>query len=368
MAKSLNQVIGAEILSGYIQDTIGGVPENILPAGFLAVDDRVMGVNTSYTRYTSTRQTARLTDYGAPSQKVDLVAVADVPVKLMHFFEHQSHSPQVLTALRAEEGSGLQKWGLQQIKRQAIEFGRRFTNTRLASVYSMLANGAIYWDGSGNLLPSSSSAIVTVDYQVPSGNKDQLNVFNEGNLLTASWATDGTDIIGAVNNIKDAALKLTGYPLKYAFYGKNVVNDILTNTVLKDLITNNASLNAQALANGGIPSPLLDLTWIPVSGAFYQDQDNSYQTFFAADTVVFTPEPTLDWVGVIEGAMPLPSNTGLMYKDVGTAVETIDTVYGMFSYARQINDPPTIKQYGGDTFLPVLKVPKAIFIADVEFS
>ena len=32
-----------------------------------------------------------------------------------------------------------------------------------------------------------------------------------------------------------------------------------------------------------------------------------------------------------------------------------------------LSDPVTVKQVAGDTFLPVLKVPKAIFIATVKF-
>ena len=40
----------------------------------------------------------------------------------------------------------------------------------------------------------------------------------------------------------------------------------------------------------------------------------------------------------------------------------------MFSYATVKDDPVTIKQVGGDTFLPALKVPAAIWQADVTPS
>jgi len=42
-------------------------------------------------------------------------------------------------------------------------------------------------------------------------------------------------------------------------------------------------------------------------------------------------------------------------------------IFGMFSYATVTADPPTVKQYAGDTFLPVICVPKSIFIATVKF-
>ncbi len=39
----------------------------------------------------------------------------------------------------------------------------------------------------------------------------------------------------------------------------------------------------------------------------------------------------------------------------------------MFAYGVVNVDPVTIKRVAGDTFLPVLKVPKAVFAATVKF-
>jgi hypothetical protein len=40
---------------------------------------------------------------------------------------------------------------------------------------------------------------------------------------------------------------------------------------------------------------------------------------------------------------------------------------GMFAYGMASADPPTAKIIYGDTFLPVLKIPSAIFVATVKF-
>jgi hypothetical protein len=42
-------------------------------------------------------------------------------------------------------------------------------------------------------------------------------------------------------------------------------------------------------------------------------------------------------------------------------------VSGMFAYAVVTADPLTIKMVAGDTFLPVIKVPTAVFQATVNF-
>ncbi len=39
--------------------------------------------------------------------------------------------------------------------------------------------------------------------------------------------------------------------------------------------------------------------------------------------------------------------------------------FGMFSYAKVTDNPVTVRHFAGDTFLPVLKVPAAVWIADV---
>jgi hypothetical protein len=45
----------------------------------------------------------------------------------------------------------------------------------------------------------------------------------------------------------------------------------------------------------------------------------------------------------------------------------MQTQAGMFAYGLASADPPSAKIVYGDTFLPVLKVPSAIFVATVKF-
>jgi hypothetical protein len=51
--------------------------------------------------------------------------------------------------------------------------------------------------------------------------------------------------------------------------------------------------------------------------------------------------------------------------DALTAVNNLSIVYGKFSYGVPTHDPVGVKHYAGDTFLPLLKVPSAIFQVDV---
>jgi hypothetical protein len=52
---------------------------------------------------------------------------------------------------------------------------------------------------------------------------------------------------------------------------------------------------------------------------------------------------------------------------VGSLRSNVTTAAGMFAYGLLNTDPVTVKMVAGDTFLPVLKVPGAIYIATVKF-
>ena len=92
------------------------------------------------------------------------------------------------------------------------------------------------------------------------------------------------------------------------------------------------------------------------------------QPLVGDDQVAFTPEPTPDWIGWLEGTYPVPTSVGTVNGDAAlTLRSSVTTAAGLFAYGVLNVDPVTVKMVAGDTFLPVLKVPKAIFIAQVRF-
>lgn len=361
MTKAIEQVLGADNLSGLIQGVVSGVPDDLLPAGFMPGGGNVRqvdGAAATYHKVEGTRQTARLVHYGAPSVKRSLQGITEVPVKLIHTFEHQHHTPATMMNLMEEGNQAKQRMGAQTVARQVGEFGRLFQNLRISSVYSALNMGAIYFDGDGHLLPTSSGAVVTVNFQVPAANKNQL-----GGIIGASWATAGTDIPLDVAQIRGQARKTTGYPLKYAFFGENIPTYLAGNDYVKQMLFNNEALTGE-IARGDVPDGLLKLTWRPLNEAFFVDSAGTAQEWTGADTVIFAPEPSPEWWEWVEGTYPVPQNLQIT-SDASSALSGLSPIPGAFSYAEITTDPPGIKHMAGDTFLPLLKVPAAIYIATV---
>ena len=365
MSKTLEQILGFENLTGLIQDPRGGVPAELIPPGFTntAGAQQVAGDSAKYTKVAGTRQTARLVQYGSPSVKRGLKNVSEVPVKLMHTHEHINHEMRVLTALRQYDNPQLQMRGQQEVDRQTAGFRMLFNNLRASTIFSIFRFGQIYFDGAGELLPTSSGAVTTVDFTVPAGNKNQLDVFGAGAIIGASWATAGTDIIGDMHALRKAARKLTGYPLRHAFYGENILGYFLGNDKLKEFLVRNPAMQT-ALISGDIPDGLFGLNWHPFYEAFFEDSGGTLRDWWSGDTITFTPDPSPDWWDWLLGSYEVPTELGIA-SDASAALANFATQHGMFSYASITTDPPGIKHNAGDTFLPTLKVPGAIFIADV---
>lgn len=365
---TLQDVLGGPNLCGVIRGTATGIP-NVFPDKFYQVDKTVDRDSGEYHRVSGTRTVARMSAYGSPSQQRNLRGVDAVPVKLIHSVESfLLPTADYLNLLQFDDLSK-QKRGIEEVTRQVREFRKNFDNLRVAALTQLLFQGAIYWDGYGNLLPSSSGAKTIADFGVPAANKGQLDPLAEGsNLIDVTWDNAAANIDKQLVKLRQVATRLTGYPIKYAFYGRNVPTYLTNNTKLQNYFVRSAGDISQYLSTADVPSPLLGLTWRPAYEAFFEDATGTLQALCGDDQVVFTPEPSTDWLGWLEGTYPVPTSVGTVAVDAGDALRnSVSTQAGMFAYGVVNTDPVTVKMVAGDTFLPVLKVPKAIFIATVKF-
>lgn len=358
MAKSLQSILGYVTLTKAIWETTAGIP-NPLPDSFFKVTQKTIKDRGRYVQYTGERRTAQLVKYGAASRAADLRDVKERDIKLLHTFMSQKLDPFVLKYLRSPDSYELDT-GLQELKRQIRQFAFRFQNTRVASVAQVLRTGYLYWDGDGNLLPTSSGAVDSHNFQLPANNQNQLN-----GIITASWALNSTDIPLQLRNLKKRAARTTGYPLKYAFYGENVPSYMTQNDYVLDYLARNPKWNEKYLesSHGEIPDGLFGLTWIPVYEMFYEDSAGTNQDLWSGDSIVFTPDVTEEWWGMMEGSYEVPRSIDIA-SSAEAAFRNLDTVYGMFGYSVPVHDPVTITAYSGDTFCPLLTNPNVVYSAD----
>ncbi|HTW96015.1 MAG TPA: hypothetical protein VMD30_14530 [Tepidisphaeraceae bacterium] len=361
---NINDILGGPNLVGMIQATKSGIPDPF-PAEFYNVDSQVDGDTGEYTVFTGQRGTATMSAYGAPSKAAQFRNISKKTVKLIHTIESISLPISTYINLLNYNDLTKQRLGITEVTRQIKEFKRRFANLRVAAMTSALFNGQIYFDGAGNLLPSSTGAATTVDYNIPAGNIGEVDPLGTGTPIVSGWSNASTNIDTQIQALLQAAVQLTGYELKHAFYGKNVAHYLTGNTNLGNYFYRNLQFNPGFVQTADIPNPLLGLTWHKAYYTFFEDQNGNRQTLVGDNQVVFTPDPSPDWIGVLEGSYAVPTDVGRITDGDESTVSKMQVAHGMFAYGRQIDDPVTAKIVAGDTFLPVIKNPLAIMIATV---
>lgn len=357
MSKTLSQILGGVSMTTAAQSVQRGLP-NVLPASFMQVTRRVVGNSVRWNKVDGGRELARLAQYGSPAQLVGRKGLSQAQATLAHVFEQITHDPMVLQNLQRTDSPEIQQLAIEEIDRQTADFIERANSLRVAMVYSLLANGKIWFDATGKLLYSATSATQTVDFGIPTENSAQL-----GGLIT-DWSSDTADIIGQIVAIKKRAIQSTGYPLMHAFYGANIAGYIARNTAVKSFLGGSPELSSAIYSTGEIPTGFCGIDWHPAYAAFGVDDSGAISEFFGPDAIVFTPDPTPDWYELVEGSYLVPRRVDLT-NDAVAAAGNLATVYGRFSYAIPTHNPVSIQHFAGDTVLPLLKTPAAVFQVDV---
>jgi hypothetical protein len=250
-----------------------------------------------------------------------------------------------------------------EVARQVRECVVLSQNLRTQAVTSLFGLGAIWYDSNGDPLPSSSTAVTTIDPSIPANNRNQLN-----GLISASWATAGTPIIEDLMNIQKQCLVnsagRTG-PITHAVYGADLGKYFYSNTQVAAAMTSNPYLQA-AFAQGVIPQGFAGIkNWWPGNFGFYANASGTTVTPFAADCLALFPEPDPSWYELQEGIEPVPSGALTSASTLDELASKIGIQSGMFTYAVPTFDPIGGKMVFGDNFLPAIHIPEVVFIADV---
>lgn len=364
---ALQDVLGAPQLCGTIQETTTGIPD-VFPPGFWP-DGKVVDKDTgSYIRVRGQRQNSRITKYGGPAQNRQMQDVEDVPFICYHSVETIEIPAADFRGLIRKDSAGsnllIDEKGADEVSRQIRQARTAMDNLRTSAKTSAFFQGAIWWNNKGSLLASSSGAVTTASFGIPAGNQGQLNVFGTGAIISQPWSNAATNIEQQVIGVKQAATRLTGYPIKYAFYGKNIPTYMVTNNTLNSFFVRNGSANPQYLATGDIPNPCLGLTWVPAYESFFDDANGNPQSLVGDDDVVFTPFPSMDWHEQVQGKYDIPGNAMLGRTGMDLLAD-MDVATGMFMYCNLELNPIRIQFVYGDTTLSILKNPLAIFQSKV---
>lgn len=361
---ALESVFSYVPLTEMVTRVMGGIPK-VLPEAFYSGTRDIPGDRFRRTTFRGTRQLAKVSRYGAPPRNTQRVAHGMQDLVMLHSIEQVQVSSELLQLIRKWDTYEAQQMARDLLKQDAEEFGRRGENLRTAAIQASLAFGKLWFDTSGNLQLTSASADLEIDYRVPTTNTAQVNP-GSGDIITESWDDPEANIPTMVLNLKSRAVQLTGYPMKYAFMGKNVPGYLATNLSFQKYLSRNPAANQKYIDTGTVPDGTLGLTWVPVQDAFFADSSDAITEIFPADQVTFYPEINRTTYELAQGGYPVPKNFAVAASLEGI-VEQMEYVYGPFKYAYMMPGHMQINMAQGDTFLPDHKIPESIFLVDVAF-
>jgi len=361
---NLAELIGfTPVISPIVERIKNGVPTDWLPKEFTRVTKRITGATGEYYRVDGTRETARRVARGAPAVRMSQKGVTKMAATMISTFHDMMHEEDTLEMLFSDNAE-VKMAGKDEVVRQVGSFYQQIRDLKISAVASALSKGAIYFDGDGNLLASSSGAAVTIDFGIPASNKTQLDILGDGSIIDASWNTAATDIVNQVTKVRQQIAKKCGYIVTEIFYGANIPKYIAKNTNFANIIKGNSQV-ANEVKQGIIPAGTAGFNWHPATDAFFVDADGTTQTWFGDDTIVFTPKVERSWWQYIEGSKLIPTSLGQVSSDPEAEAKLLKKAFGFFSYATMTQNPVGVQHFAGDTFLPIIAAPYAVAIGDV---
>lgn len=190
------------------------------------------GRRGSYDVFNDTREVATARLPGATSATIARNPRGNVPFTIPRIAEKKPLLLEELSNLRPLGGptNQIDERGKLFIADEEAICKQRITNAREFQVAAMLRGSYTYAISGDDLIHGFSGGDITINYQIPSGNKSQLNMLGAGDIIGTSWANAAAPIITDLFQIQAAFSQLTGRGLKDVYMTSVGWANVLANT------------------------------------------------------------------------------------------------------------------------------------------
>ena len=310
--------------------------------------------------------------------------VGDVRVSCARFHEKVRLLGEFLGNLSPIIGpnSQIDTAGQSYIARQTVHLAEKFNNTVEVMTTGMFQDNLYFQLSGDNLLPVIGAPVapangIQIPFQIPAGNKSQLNMLGTGNILQIGWQNTGAPVLKNCLQIQAASTQLSGHQPKHFWLNSLMWYNILLNAEVRNTAgTSNTPFanydRVPEMASDGLPQPefaaeLRGLPWAMWHAAddvivTNSDVDPTWSTAPAAaaftkvcpdNTVIITPEPSPDWTQLYLGAEYISENAG----------QPMTLKRGYTYWKEWVTQPSCIELIALMNAIPLLYVPKATMFA-----
>ena len=260
--------------------------------------------------------------------------------------------------------------GQNYINRQLEYMTQRFRNSREFMISRLLRGGfGVLQSGESWVPVEKGAGTFDVDYGIPATNLTQLDMGTGSDIIDASWALAGTDVVAHVLKVNKAMERQNGRPLRHIWINSTTFELLLSNTSLQNVAGTAYrifdSLTARNMkSEEGIPDSGFDVVFrglplqtfhiydgvLNVNQTVDSDTTANRSMFIPDDVAVFMPDPAPDWIGYISASEFVKENI----------MDNGKQVFGFHSWTTNVIDPAGVELKMIDNGLPVLYVPKCI--------
>jgi hypothetical protein len=307
--------------------------------------------------FNDTREVASSVTPGSASNNIAPVPVGTFNYAIPQVFENELLSAEKLFNLRQVGSMNIDQYGMNYIVEQEAKMKQRLTNVREFQTAALL-RGSYSYSGSGGksaFTHSFSGGTYTVDYQVPSTNKTNIN-----GIIGTSWANSAAPIIGDLGDIDAYSVELTGRGIRHAFCNWTMWQNVLSNTQVQNQSgsVNRAFERIMKDGDDEYTAILHAAPWL----TFHINNNGlnlngTFTKFFADTQISFCGDPD----NMLASYYTCP--TPIVEYD-GAAVQG---VHGEKVWYTSVRDPAAYALYSCLSGLPLLKLNKGIFNATAVF-
>ncbi len=352
------------------------------------------GPNTRYgdTRFASfrlddvTRVVAKGRAPGTGPASVAPNPVGDVRVACARFHEKVRLLGEFLGNLSPIIGpnSQIDAGGESYIARQTTHLAEKYNNTVELLTTGMFQDNLYFQLSGDNLLPvigapTAPNLGFQLPFQVPAGNKSQLNLLGTGNIIQIGWQNAGAALIKNCLQIQAALTQLSGYQPKHMWMNSIMWYNVLLNAEVRNTAGTANTPFAQydrvpEMAVDGMPQPefaaeLRGIPWLQWHIAddvlvTNSDIDPTWSSAPATavfakvcpdNTVIIAPDPSPDWTEMYHGGEYISENAG----------QPMTLKRGYTFWKEWVTQPSCIELIALMNIIPLLYVPKSICFATV---
>jgi hypothetical protein len=317
----------------------------------------------SYDVFNDTRDVATAVMPGSHAATIARHPVGNVPFQIPRSAEKLPLLMEELNQIRAIGGpvDGVDELGERYIMDQEKIVRQRSTNLREFQCSAMLRGSYTYTQSGTDFVHTYTGGQVTVDFQIPSGNKSQLNMLAGGDIIGTTWSNAASPIVRDLLAINSAFNQLVGRGLTDVWITSVQWGNIITNTEVQALagsVNNPVQSFTRDETKQEFTGIIVGAPWVTFHIADNGLNVNGTFTKLIADTAaVFTCKVDSTIVQAYECPEPV--------KDPVSG--QMSNQYGEYYYHSIHDDPVSYEFHSRYNVLPVLLVPAAIAYGTVQF-